>query len=66
MTVQDLINSLNKVPNKTIPVVIEDTDYKSGWTCHEIKSIWETKQTFIHKNDLVDYKCVMLKCGMHE
>jgi len=30
MTVQELIDLLKEVPNKTIPVVMEDTDYQSG------------------------------------
>lgn len=66
MTVQELIERLEGVPNKNIPVVIEDTDYQSGWTCHEIKSIVETRQAFIHKYDFGTYKCLMLKCGIHE
>ena len=65
MTVQELIDLLKEVPNKTIPVVMEDTDYQSGWACHEVKSIVESQQVFIHKYDLGTYKCLMLKCGIN-
>ncbi len=66
MTVQELIERLEGVPNKSIPVVIEDTDYQSGWTCHELKSIVETEQVFIHRYNLGEYRCLLLKCGINE
>ena len=62
MTVRELIDTLELVPDKSIPIIVEDIE--EG--CHEFKSIWGSKQTFIYHDDLSVFKCVLLKCGLYE
>lgn len=66
MTIEQLIKELEKIPDKSLPVVIEDTDENSGWTCHEIKALVSTEQTFFRSDEFGRYKCLLLKCGLYE
>ncbi len=62
MTVRELIDELELVSDKSLPIIVEDSEKN----CHEYKNVWASRQTFINKDALNVFRCVLLKCGQYE